>query len=126
MVRKAKKSRTKAKSRRRVVKQAKARTAKSVKTTRRKARTPKSMRAAEKSPRKQQEPIPAAPAGRIGMKRPSNEPKAPGPKEPREIAQAEPDARFDDSREPESSAREIAGSGRSGDTSGYKNTDEKF
>lgn len=80
------------------------------------------------SARNMQEPIPAQPAGRIGLRRPSNKPKAPGPKEPREIAQGEPDARFGDARQPEANAREHP------DGSipplerrpAYKNTDEGF
>jgi hypothetical protein len=74
------------------------------------------------------EPIPAQPAGRIGMRRPSNRPKKPGPKEPREIAQGEPDARFGDEREPETTAREHPdGSVPPLERrTGYKNTDEGF
>jgi hypothetical protein len=83
---------------------------------------------APSSPRNMNEPIPAQPAGRIGLRRPSNKPKAPGPKAPREISQAEPDARFGDQREPEANAREHP------DGSipplerrpAYKNTDERF
>lgn len=80
------------------------------------------------SSRNMREPIPAQPAGRIGIRRPSNKPRAPRPKEPREISQAEPDARFDDARESETTAREHP------DGSvpplerrpGYRNTDEGF
>jgi len=81
-----------------------------------------------KSARRQQEPIPAEPAGRIGVRRPSNEPKAPGSREPREIAQAEPDARFGDRREPEADARERPGGSMPPleRRAGYKNTDEQF
>jgi hypothetical protein len=80
------------------------------------------------SARNMQEPIPAQPAGRIGLRRPSNKPKAPGPKQPREISQAEPDARFGDARQPESNAREhpdgsIPPLERKPP---YKNTDESF
>lgn len=80
------------------------------------------------SARNMQEPIPAQPAGRIGLRRPSNKPKAPGPKETREIAQAEPDARFGDQREPESTAREHPDGSRPPmeRKAGYKNTDEGF
>jgi hypothetical protein len=130
----------KTKSRKRAPSKAKPRTAK-FKTARRgarprKARTSPSTRQAKtrqgtrnasrpslKSQAKQAEPIPAEPAGRIGLRRPSNEPKAPGPKEPRELAQAEPDARFDDRREPERTAHDFPDGI---DPSGYKNTDEKF
>ena len=70
--------------------------------------------------------IPASPSGRIGERRPSNQPKPPGRSEPRELAQSEPDARFGDQRAPENDAREdpegtvpsIRRDAR------YKNTDE--
>lgn len=123
MARKAKK---KAKAKKRSVKRVKARTAKSAKKTRRrtKASTPK--RAAAKSQRKQREPIPAEPAGRIGLRRPSNEPRAPGPREPQELAKTEPNARFGDLRDPENTAREISGGNDPRPDEGYKNTDERF
>ena len=80
------------------------------------------------SPRNMSEPIPAQPAGRIGMRRPSNKPKMPGPKQPREISLAEPDARFDDAREPEANAREHPDGSMPPmeRRPGYKNTDEGF
>jgi hypothetical protein len=122
------KNRSKAKkSKKRAVKRAKTRSNKSASKVRRKARAPKRPRAAPKSQRRQQEPIPADPAGRIGLTRPSNEPKAPGLREPQEIAKTEPDARFDDRRQPDRSAREIAGGdNRPAAEDGYKNTDERF
>ena len=83
--------------------------------------------AAAKSVRRQKEPIPAEPAGRIGISRPSNQPKPPGRSEPRELAQAEPDARFGDLRQPEDNARDPAATEReAGRDRGYKNTDEGF
>lgn len=80
------------------------------------------------SPRNMNEPIPAQPAGRIGMRRPSNKPKSPGPKQPRELAQQEPDARFGDVREPEANAREHPDGSMPPmeRRTGYKNTDEGF
>jgi hypothetical protein len=64
----------------------------------------------------------------MGMRRPSNQPKPPGQNEPRELAQAEPDARFDDPRKPESMAREHPdGSAPPLERhTQYKNTDEPF
>jgi len=83
--------------------------------------------AAAKSVRRQTETIPAEPAGRIGIRRPSNQPKPPGRSEPRELAQAEPDARFGDLRQPEDNARDPAATEReTGRDRGYKNTDEGF
>ena len=77
--------------------------------------------------RRQKEPVPVEPAGRIGIKRPSNQPKPPGAGEPRELARAEPDARFDDRRLPEDDARDPAATEReTGRPAGYKNTDESF
>jgi hypothetical protein len=80
------------------------------------------------SARNMREPIPAQPAGRIGLRRPSNKPKAPGTAQRREISQTEPDARFGDPRDPEANAREHP------DGSipplerkpAYRNTDEGF
>jgi hypothetical protein len=70
--------------------------------------------------------VPASPSGQIGQSRPSNQPKPPGKREPREIAQAEPDARFDDPRNPEANAREHPeGSMPPMERRvGYRNTDE--
>lgn len=86
------------------------------------------MSAPVSSPRNMSEPIPTQPAGRIGMRRPSNKPKMPGPKVPRELAQAEPDARFGDAREPEANAREHPDGSMPPmeRKAGYKNTDEGF
>ena len=72
--------------------------------------------------------IPSEPSGQIGLRRPSNEPKAPGPSVPRELAQAAPDARFDDPRKAESTAREHPdGSAPPLErVTQYKNTDEPF
>ena len=115
---KAGKAKKRAKSRR---SKRRAATAKA-KTSRSKPRS-----AAVKSARRQKEPIPAEPAGRIGLRRPSNLPKPPGPGEPRELAQAEPDARFGDRREPENDARDPEGTvERPQGERRYKNTDEPF
>jgi hypothetical protein len=102
---KAKKSRAKTSSRKRAVKR-------------------KSPGTARSAPRR----VPSEPAGQIGLRRPSNQPKPPGQNEPRELAQAEPDARFDDPRKPESMAREHPdGSAPPLERSTqYKNTDEPF
>lgn len=131
MARKAKKhskkktTKKKAQTKKRRVKRGKAKAApgKKVKTSRR-----KSVSTSAKSARRQREPIPADPAGRVGLRRPSNEPRAPGKREPREIAQAEPDARFDDPRRPDANAREhLDGSMPPMERkTGYRNTDEQF
>jgi len=132
MARKAKKKsrktsgKKKSKTRKRRVKPAKARAASKRKKV--KASPRKSVGTSTKSARRRGEPIPADPAGRVGVKRPSNQPKPPGRSEPRELAQAEPDARFDDPRRPENNAREHP----DGSTppmerkAGYRNTDEQF
>lgn len=72
--------------------------------------------------------VPASPSGQIGQSRPSNQPKPPGKKKPHELAQAEPDARFDDPRNPEANAREHPeGSMPPMERrAGYRNTDEGF
>ena len=121
-MRKAKRSKKKArKPKKRVAKRATKRSAK-----RKKSKTGKS-RPARSVTRRQKEPIPAEPAGRIGIRRPSNQPKPPGRSEPRELAQAEPDARFGDLRQPEDNARDPAATEReAGRDRGYKNTDEGF
>jgi hypothetical protein len=131
MARKAKKKsrktsgKKKSKTKKRRVKPAKARAA-----TKRKAKVSprKSVSTSTKSARRQSEPIPADPAGRVGIRRPSNQPKPPGRSEPRELAQAEPDARFDDPRRPENNAREHSDGSMPPmeRKAGYKNTDEQF
>ena len=115
----------KSKTRKRRVKPAKARAA-----SKRKAKTSrrKSVGTSTKSARRQSEPIPADPAGRVGIRRPSNQPKPPGRSEPRELAQAEPDARFDDPRRPENNAREHPDGSMPPmeRKAGYRNSDEQF
>lgn len=102
----------------------KARTSPSTKKAKRKQGTRNASRPSLKSQAKQAEPIPAEPAGRIGLRRPSNVPFPPGRDNgPREIAQAEPDARFDDRREPGRTAHDFPDGE---EPSGYKNTNEKF
>ena len=114
----------KSKTRKRRVKPAKARAA-----SKRKAKTSrrKSVGTSTKSARRQSEPIPADPAGRVGIRRPSNQPKPPGRPAPRELAQAEPDARFDDPRR-ENNAREHPDGSMPPieRKAGYRNTDEQF
>jgi hypothetical protein len=126
-MRKAKRSKKKArKPKKRVAKRATKRSAKRKKSKTGKSKTGKS-RSARSVTRRQKEPIPAEPAGRIGIRRPSNQPKPPGRSEPRELAQAEPDARFGDLRQPEDNARDPAATEReTGRDRGYKNTDEGF
>lgn len=127
MARKGKRAAKKSKTKKRAVKRGKTRTAKAKTKTKSRSRR-KTVSSPSASSRNMQEPIPAQPAGRIGLRRPSNKPRAPGPKEPREISQAEPDARFGDARQPEANAREHP------DGSipplerrpAYKNTDEGF
>lgn len=131
MARKAKKKSSKASRKRnskrtkRRVKPAKARAA-----SKRKAKTSrrKSVGTSTKSARRQNEPIPADPAGRVGLRRPSNQPKLPGRSAPRELAQAEPDARFDDPRRPENNAREHPDGSMPPmeRKAGYRNSDEQF
>jgi hypothetical protein len=131
MARKAKKKsrktsgKKKSKTKKRRVKPAKARAA-----TKRKAKASprKSVSTSTKSARRQSEPIPADPAGRVGIRRPSNQPKPPGRSQPRELAQAEPDARFDDPRRPENNAREHPDGSMPPmeRKAGYRNTDEQF
>jgi hypothetical protein len=72
--------------------------------------------------------IPSEPAGQIGLRRPLNQLKPPGQNSPRELAQAAPDARFDDPRRPQSTAREHPdGSAPPLERfTQYKNTDEPF
>ena len=95
------------------------------KTAKRGGRTKRSMKT--RSARNSNERIPAEPAGRIGPRRPSNKPRMPGASEPRELAQAEPDARFGDRRQPQANAREHPdGSMPPLERRGYKNTDEGF
>jgi hypothetical protein len=131
MARKAARAPSRKLTRKRPAKRARSRTVKAGAKKRTKAkasRRTKPVSSPSATSRNMQEPIPAQPAGRIGLRRPSNKPKAPGPKEPREISQAEPDARFGDARVPESNAREHP------DGSipplerrpSYKNTDEGF
>ena len=123
--RKRKTAKKKAQTKKRGVKRSKAKAAprKKLKTSRR-----RSVGTSTKSAKTQNEPIPAEPAGRIGLRRPSNEPKAPGKTEPREIAQAEPDARFDDPRRPEANVREHPDGSMPPmeRKAGYRNTDEQF
>jgi hypothetical protein len=71
--------------------------------------------------------IPSEPSGRVGAKRPGNKPRRKSNRDINELdADNEPDARFGDKRQPESSAREQPGGtlppmDRRGQ---YKNTDE--
>ena len=130
----------KSKTRKRPAKRAKFRRAPKAKarrapkaTTKKRAKRPQAKRERSvstpvSSPRNMNEPIPAQPAGRIGMRRPPNKPKMPAPKAPRELAQAEPDARFGDAREPEANAREHPDGSMPPmeRKAGYKNTDEGF
>jgi hypothetical protein len=130
MARKAKRK-AKTKKKKRTVKRARKRTGRRVAKTEAKSKTKsrraKSSSGTSKAARRQKEPIPAEPAGRIGIQRPSNRPKPPGQSEPRELAQAEPDARFDDRRQPEENARDPgADSEEIGRDTNYKNTDERF
>ena len=124
---KSKKARAKSAGR----KSAKTRAAKSRSKSRGKPRKAKSKAArpraaSTKSARTEEDKIPASPSGRIGERRPSNQPKRPGRSEPRELAQSEPDARFGDQRAPENDAREDpAGTALSNRREErYKNTDE--
>jgi hypothetical protein len=132
MARKAKKKsrsprwKKKSKPSKRRVKRAKKRAASKRKKA--KASPRKSVGTSTKSARRQSEPIPADPAGRVGIRRPSNQPKSPRRPEPRELAQAEPDARFDDPRRPENNAREHPDGSMPPmeRKAGYRNTDEQF
>jgi len=123
-MRKAKRKKKTGKSKKRVAKRAAKRSTKrSKRSTKRKKPSPKRSTSAVSPRRKAQ--IPAEPSGRIGLKRPSNQPKPPGKAEPRELAQAEPDARFGDQRQPEDNAHDPAATEReTGRPGGYKNTDE--
>jgi hypothetical protein len=98
------------------------------KAARRKKAKPNRRKSVGRAARRQNEPIPAEPAGRIGLRRPSNQPKPPGKSEPRELAQAEPDARFDDPRRPENNAREHPDGSMPPmeRKAGYRNSDEQF
>jgi hypothetical protein len=123
MARKAKRKAKAAKSKKRGVR----RSSKSTKRRVAKAKAKTRRARSTKSSRSRKERVPSEPAGRIGLQRPSNQPKPPGREEPRELAQAEPDARFDDRRLPEDSARDPgAESAETGRDSNYKNTDERF
>jgi len=118
-MRKAKRKKKAGKPKKRVAKRA---TKRAVKRKKSKTRTSSSPR---NDAQGRKERIPAEPAGRIGFKRPSNQPKPPGRAEPRELAQAEPDARFGDQRQPEDNAHDPAATEReTGRPAGYKNTDE--
>lgn len=126
MARKAKRKKKAAKAKKRGAKRAKKGAKRRVAKAKAKTqRTGSSSSATRKAARRQKEPIPAEPAGRIGLQRPSNLPKPPGQNEPRELAQAEPDARFGDRRQPEENARDPEEAAeRSPDERRYKNTDE--
>ena len=123
----------KSKTRKGATKRAKTRRTTAKAKTKKRAKRPQAKRVRSvstpvSSPRNMNEPIPAEPAGRIGMRRPPNKPKMPVPKAPRELAQAEPDARFGDAREPEANAREHPDGSMPPmeRKAGYKNTDEGF
>lgn len=136
MARKAKKkAKTKSKTKKSKKVRAKSAGRKSAKTkaakSRNKSRKAKSKAAqprssSTRSASSEKDNIPASPSGRIGEQRPSNQPKFPGRKEPRELAQSEPNARFGDQRAPDNDAREDPEGTVPSDRrdTRYKNTDE--
>ena len=122
MAKRAKRKASKKKSKQAKKRKPAKRTAKKAKrakkpSTKRAAKRRSSGTARSNGPRK----IPSEPSGQ-------NELKAPAPSLPRELAQAAPDARFDDPRKPESTAREQPdGSAPPLErVTQYKNTDEPF
>jgi hypothetical protein len=126
-----KKSRTAKKSARKSGKTAKSRSKRPAAKKTKRAKTKRSSakrRSGSKSRSAKTKRVPASPSGMIGQSRPSNQPKPPGKARPRELAQAEPDARFDDPRRPDNSAREHPdGSMPPMERQArYKNTDEQF
>jgi hypothetical protein len=133
-----KKSRTAKKSAKKSTKTAKSRSKRPVSKKAKRTKTKKKRTKAKNSSVKRRsnsksrsagaKRVPASPSGMIGQSRPSNQPKPPGKSKPRELAQAEPDARFDDPRNPEANAREHPeGSMPPMERkAGYRNTDEQF
>jgi hypothetical protein len=126
-----KKSRTAKKPARKSGKTAKSRSKRPAAKKTKRAKTKRSSakrRSGSKSRSAKTKRVPASPSGMIGQSRPSNQPKPPGKSKPYELAQAEPDARFDDPRNPEANAREHPeGSMPPMERkAGYRNTDEQF